>query len=337
MRKRLIVLIMTGVMAVSLASCGESSDSVEISGLGGQEQHAAGNEDTDAGSGAGGQHTDGSESQRTGETDREVSAAEDGDTESTNSSRAEEISDNNGVTEQVFWFNQAVWGEKKENFEGNLFDTISLPINLTDFDEVGAPYLMFYEYDSASYYSLDAMEKLLNQDFPVKLREQDVDLTTSDAVSLTSKDPNDRYGLWSIRFYNLSSDGTDLPIKTCYENGWWIVVCGRKALGLELNGSENKRQLLDDMLEKYGRPDYITSEYDIETIMPKNDGHCYYSLIYEYPEFTIAIIIFEGILQDDPENQFSGMAEITNVVYYTAECWEIAKERSEEQIFEVPQ
>lgn len=239
----------------------------------------------------------------------------------------------------VFWFNQQEWTEPNGSFEGGLFhEAIGLPIDLRELDDIAAPYRMFAGgiYQLFDYIDTDKIGELLESEEEVLPGKEAVIavLTDSDLSEEEEKELFERqkeYGIDTIEICNFSEHR--LSIKSCYENGWWRVKAyDVNALRTEAPESDDEypKALLDSVVQKFGSPTYLfctQTEDDFYNDIQGNESMAAYTLVYEYPEYALLIGMQEYILKESDGKTYNHhSAEITEVYYYSAKCWEAMKE-----------
>lgn len=243
----------------------------------------------------------------------------------------------------VFWFNQQKWTEPAGSFEGGLFhEAIALPIDLRELDDIAAPYRMFAGgiYQLFDYIDTDKIGELLESEEEVLPGKEaviavltDSDLSKEERKELLARQKE--YGINVIEICNFSEHR--LSIKSCYENGWWRVEAyDVNALRTEFTESDDAypKDLLDSVVRKFGSPTYLfctETEDDFYNKIQENDSLVHYTLVYEYPEYALLIGMKEYILKEyDGKTYNQHTAEITEVYYYSAECWEAMKETNDD-------
>lgn len=314
MRKRILAFVLAGILVFGLTSCGDSGNSGKSS-----------------------------------DSEEKKAAAEDNsqEKESSDSEKEENENEENGSGESaddhpVYWLYQQKWGEPTGGFEGGLFnESVTLPVDITALDEVAAPYRMFSAgiKEIIDNIDTDRISEILELEYNI-VAEGEVIISPLIGSATkydvdTMREMNTELGIYEIYICNLTDDA--LPINTCYENGWWkIEAYNGKALGIEydeavkVNGVTYEESLLNAIAEKFGTPTYIGgsgNEEDFYTNLAENEGQLYYYLIYEYSDYTLVIAVDEYIIGEyDGTVYNTHSAEVDNIFYYTAECWEKTKE-----------
>lgn len=243
----------------------------------------------------------------------------------------------------VFWLNQQEWTEPVGSYDGVLFlDLVTLPVDIRKLDEIAAPYRMFAEGIDGLNDPVDTerIGELLELEYNIFPGKEAViaallDTEASEEESQELHERQKECGLDSIVICNLSEEA--LPIKTCYEKGWWkIEAYDEGALNMEFEKSDDEYQkdMLDAVVRTFGSPTYLRATSPEERFyekIAKNDAMVLYSLVYEYADYTLVIGVSEFLMYESGGKIYNDQrAEITDIWYYSAACWERMKETDEE-------
>lgn len=298
--KKIFLMLSAGIVAASLAACGKAQETVP--------------ETTD------------------------VSVVQE------NEEQTEEIAQSTEAGEESdlpYWILKQDFGTPKGSFEGTLFhkDAV-LPLDLSTIDPYAAGYHWFPNGIKGTY--TNTIEEILASDIMInhqdKPRFGGGSLTHIFTQSGEEQEKNEEWvrdtGISEIYIYNLDESGQELPLRTCYENGWWAVVhdeySNHEAM-LQIEGG-GEVETANQVLEKFGTPTYIgdigvnTSYGSLEewfATMKKEDLETYH-FFYEYEDFTLDIGFQEMSFIEEP------VIELIYAAYYPAPLWEIEKPLLEE-------
>ena len=134
--------------------------------------------------------------------------------------------------------------------------------------------------------------------------------------------------------YNLSDQGTDLPISACLAQDWWALSAHKgveKLLDLPgWNEAVVTHQPLDPgflsaVLAKFGTPHRIFPFYTTEADAFRRfldgepvDGQVYYNLLWQYGDWCLTLGLYE---KQDDQGQYQVFSSF-GAAYYTPACWE---------------
>ena len=238
-----------------------------------------------------------------------------------------------------YWILQQDFSAPQKEFSGTLFnESAVLPLDLMAIDAYAAPYKSYLGgYGDAIY--VDTIDKILYSDKLLAPSSEYYVGASSSTVIRTQYSETENIGsfdagfcgIGEIEIYNLSENDEKLSVKTCYENGWWAIVQSENYAHkhmLQVEGGYGV-DICDQIVEKWGSPTYIVKTLgQVESLdawyaSMKEDEVEMYSLIYEYDEFAIEIMVMENSFGTAPS------VEINGVVYYPASLWEIRKTEME--------
>lgn len=308
MKKKLLLLILTCSVLLTMAACGKTDNTTS--------------------------HT-GSENQTTTENDNRTTTGN----ENVNTDTATDESAETEDSGMVFWFLTQAWDEPKDTFEGGLFnESVTLPLDISTLDSLCAPYDWWGDYDGRSHSRQESqsIQEILTDEgllYPTNKNSP-----TSSATHLRTQ--NDTDGIYEIYLFNFDDSENSIPLKSCYENGWWMTEADehrdfKQVLMLddtaEPANKDYQTELLNAILEKFGTPDYLkyvsgtNGEEGFYEKLAEKEGTLYYNMIYEYPEFTLEIAVGEMIMSKSNTQ----ILEVYSVRYYPESCWAAVKQESE--------
>lgn len=239
-----------------------------------------------------------------------------------------------------YWILQQDFSAPQKEFSGTLFnESAVMPLDLTAIDAYAAPYKCNIDgYGDAIY--TDTIDKILYSDEMLAPSSEHYVGASSSTVIRTQHSETEKIGsrdagfcgIGEIEIYNLSENDEKLSLKTCYENGWWAIMQSEyddhKHM-LQVEGGYGV-DICNQVVEKWGSPTYIANiqgemdSLDAWYASMKKDDVEMYSLIYEYDEFAIEIMLMEQSFGTAPS------VEINGVAYYPASLWEIRKTEMKE-------
>lgn len=245
----------------------------------------------------------------------------DGQTENAGASNEESTSDSdiandnveqNDEDDLVFWYNQQDWGNIQGTYDGTLLTVkMQAPIDLSTIDECSAPYHWFP--NGVQGRDAETISEILESDV--------IQRPGGDWASIWGgeEERGETDGIIKIGIYNYSED--KLPIKTCYENGWWRMKLDCDAFGISVGTeiSDYEIEKADALVELLGTPTYITDDCGcFSERIAENEGGIYYQMIYEFDEYVISVDMREQIM-----HQYDAkVLVVEELTYYTKECWE---------------
>lgn len=262
----------------------------------------------------------------------------------------------NTDVESVSWIGSKTWGEPSVSFEGGLFnDRVELPLDISTIDDISAPYCL-YSPDFKDYEGYDVFTGYMNIDTIGEILSLDALINVTDKIRYDSYGVENGLGICTqtvggdasasetfsnpdnidtINIFNFND--TETLVGDCYRNGWWMVDTDEDALMLDYEDTEDDPfAVLDAVVEKFGNPTYLSSggnsaeEFYSRAATEDDVLSLYYSLIYEYDDYTLIIEIKEFAMREYDTQE----AEIIKVYYYNSDCWKYAEDRAGYVLFE---
>lgn len=255
------------------------------------------------------------------------------ETSAGDSSKAEPEESPNNI-----WLAEQNFGTPSTSFEGTLFnDQAVLPLDLSVIDAYAAPY-RFYPCNAEGS-NQDSINEILTSDLMQEYSDKPAVFTNGTITKISVQTSyiegtgwvgptawDDEYcGLGQICIENFSESKEELPISECYEKGWWVLYADESdnhPRFLQVEAGEDGKGTASNIIKKFGTPTYIASWWDDVSDLDnfissmQEETIYYYSLIYEYDDFTLDIGIQEGF----------GELTILSAAYYPSAYWEVRKE-----------
>lgn len=312
MRKKILSFALAGMMIISLTACGNSEN--------GSKKSADSEDKRQETTEKNGKDTD---DEKTG------GSGADADDEGANGSGADN-DDKNNTGEQgntgdasAFWVGKQAWSEPAENFEGSLFnEAVTLPVDFKQIEELVLEQIEDVDYQMPP----DGFENVTDYIHSDRISdyfilEDEIRQGRDVAISVGYCEPDimELIGIDKVKIHNYGKEA--LSLKECYENGWWFIESYDPSfLMLEYEEDETnyRENQLNALFTKFGTPSYIGvyfSKNNFYEALEKNDGSLEYTLIYEYPDYTLEVQMYEYISQEQS-------AYIRYVYYYPTSCWE---------------
>ena len=214
--------------------------------------------------------------------------------------------------EMVNWFRTAKWNKDAEGIKSLFVEGVTLPINLEDIDEIGAPYDYFFDVFGKK--EAQTIQDILN----------DTDVCDRDIRIWPMKEMDNN--IHHIEFFNYREKyNEELSAKQCYDENWWYIFGNMDALLISEDELPSDYQrgnydapFLDVVAEKYGAPSYILMIL-VDDNNPNEARSCHwYYLVYEYDEYVVVIDV-----QDQPMPEYNThVLDVEQVTYYTRESWD---------------
>lgn len=214
-----------------------------------------------------------------------------------------------------FWYNRQDWTHiPKGSFDGTLFAArLPVPFDLPRLDEKCAPYISGY---GTAARAISSLRELVASDertagIGMHPEKTDVHETLIDQVSIVNLTENE------------AGEVVEIPIRTCYEKGWWCVSFRIYAIVPDVDEScvEHTRRA-DALLALLGKPTCImVSDQEksaFETAVRGGEGRLCYFLVYEYDEYVLVFRITDVISREYKLATLS----VNSCMYYTKALWE---------------
>lgn len=267
----------------------------------------------------------GCNSSKEDEHDNVVESSQDADAgDATENDSAE---NNDSVTGYPYWITQQTFGTPCTTFEGTLFnEALTIPLDITTLDSIAAPYRWWP--NGVNGQDVTSIREILTSDILLDHDGETHFGSTGNTTSIRTQ-IDEFYGLREIYIYNFDPNGKELPLSTCYENGWWCVYedtfsdsMFAKMLQIEEGSSV---EMMEQVLEKFGNPTYVGDVFGTHNSL--NEWYAsmkakdveMYNLFWEYENFTLQIGLQETSFGTEPS------VELIRVVYYTPEFWAVQK------------
>lgn len=274
----------------------------------------------------------GCNSSKEDEHDNVVESSQDVDADAVTESDSAESNDS--VAGYPYWITQQTFGTPSTTFEGTLFnEALTIPLDITMLDSIAAPFRWWpngvNSQDVTSIREILTSDVLLHHDGKTHFGSTGNTTSISTQIDENGQWIDEFYGLRRIYIYNFDPNGEELPLSTCYENGWWCVYEDTfsdsqfaKMLQIE---EGNSVEMMEHVFAKLGNPTYIGDIFGTHNSlnewfasMKAKDVEMY-NLFWEYEDFTLQIGLQETSFGSEPS------VELVRVVYHTPEFWAVQK------------
>lgn len=263
------------------------------------------------------------------------------DSQTDSSQISSDKSDSSGKEDQTselpYWYYQQTWDVDTKSTCGlNLYNgQIAIPVDLTSIDDTCSPY--YFSRDGFFKGSVESINEVLSSEESFEPNK------SLSILTKTEKDEDEPYDTSVGKIYVCNLENSTNTISSCYENGWWYISCAADDMELPatlgLPDMENSSELLDAVVEELGRPTYVYYEGGkaaLEAALTENAATydtTFYTLIYEYPEFTLSIQVYEKICNEQMIEWYGtpSVSRINYWHYYPASNWNI--DSSDESYF----
>lgn len=225
---------------------------------------------------------------------------------------------NEASQEQRFWFERVEWSKLPEgSFDGTLFSArVPLPIELPSLDETCAPYVSGYGSDARPIASLRELvtSEELTAGFGLHPADTNVHERIIDQVNVVNLRENE------------NGEIVRLPIRFCFEQGWWCVSFRIHAIVPHVKESraEHSRRA-GALLELLGKPTYIMvadrDRDDFDHALRNGTGRICYYPVYEWEDYVLVFHITDIV---SPEFRLSTLT-VGSCLYYAKPLWEYDK------------
>lgn len=222
----------------------------------------------------------------------------------------------------TYWFNRADFGESKENCELSIFNSdIKLPIELRDLDNYCDKYK--YYVNGGRYEDVTDGNTSTIADV-IKITNNIGGKSTKVYLNNTSEESPYKFGTMNI----CNFDEEPAPLNECIEKGWWKIGVDDSGIGANLSEEfglgelYDNEDILNEAIEKLGRPDKLIADKDFYEEVANNDGAISYELVFDYNTYVITIMVIECIVNGNEKT------DINALTYWTRECFDKSVDES---------
>lgn len=234
----------------------------------------------------------------------------------------------------VSWLQKQAWNVEKQ--ESKL--TIDYPVDVENAYELFDEYYEWYISDSGI-----KPDTVINDEILISGWGRTASLSTLEYDNGTIYH-NDIYAIVFANYVPSDAKESYISVKDAYEKGWFYFVVSPAAIGLsneyrEASDKKTREQMLNEIVNIYGTPDYLYAHSSFNTIADMvafntigEDGEDYlerrvvkllfYGLVYDYGDYVVYVSVDEEDIGYDTKRGTVDTITLPNIYVYPRECWE---------------